>query len=261
MGKEARAMEGMRTFREYGERSGISYEAVRKKVENHQKNYRANRLKLETAISELNMKLQIVQKYISDAEEKGESQEYIDGLRLKLSDLDKQIIEARERLNLLNGFYNGVLTDENNVKYLNEAAQAYLDQQRKESVVTVPDRDSKAALKVAQDENEMLRRQIVKLQEALLTERTGKLQDLQEADRSASEDMAARLDKLEERAQKIERNIELIADQQETLFQDLEALQITKKTDYDRLTERIDDLYTEVLKTRKRGIFGRIKED
>lgn len=254
MGKEARAMEGMRTFREYGERSGISYEAVRKKVENHQKNYRANRLKLETAISELNMKLQIVQKYISDAEEKGESQEYIDGLRLKLSDLDKQIIEARERLNLLNGFYDGVLTDENNVKYLNEAAQAYLDQQRKESVVTVPDRDSKAALKVAQDENEMLRRQIVKLQEALLTERTGKLQDLQEADRSAVVDA-------EKRIQWLESRVKVLAEEVEDLQNEVEALQITKKTDYDRLTERIDDLYTEVLKTRKRGIFGRIKED
>lgn len=242
MQKEARATEGLRTFREYAEISGTSYEAVRKKVETHSRRYEIARDRLRNAEASLNYL-----KGKADAAADPGAREQYQGELEKAEMICK---EARAEYETVKAFYDGV-KEIGSTKYLNEAAQAYLDRQKRETVVTVPDRDSKAALQVAKEESEALRRQILNLQEALLTERTGKLQDLQEADRSAAEDAKKRIQWLESR-------VKVLAEEVEDLQNEVEALQITKKAEYDRLTERIDNLYNEVLKNRKRGLFGRI---
>lgn len=226
MQKEARATEGLRTLREYADISGISYEAVRKKVETHLRRYALKSPKMAAA--------KIGETFGNEIPEE----------------------EAKE-FEELKAFYNGVI-EINGTKYLDEAAQAYLDRQRRETVVTVPDRDSKAALQVVKEESEALRRQILNLQESLLNERTEKLEDLKATDRTAIEDATARLKKLENRVDRIAEIIDKIDEDQTRLDILLTAAQEAEKADFQALSERIDNLYTDVLKSRKRGLFGRI---
>lgn len=261
MKRETKAMAGLRTFREYAEHSGISYEAVRKKVETHLKNYQANRERIEKA-------LEVARKHYAEAGEMLDSAtaenadpEEISKCEMAVRSCEAEYNSLQEELKALEGFYNGVTTDTAGTKYLNESAQAYLDGKKRETVVTVPDRDSKAALKVVNEENEALRRQILKLQEALLTERTNKLEELRTEDRTGAEDRAARLEALEEKAKQLEQSIDQITEAQKRIQETIESIQLTEKADFDRLTERLDNLYTEVLKSRKRGLFGRHRED
>lgn len=223
MSQEART-DGLRTFREYAQLSGVSYEAVRKKVE-----------ACKTAYE----KAQALYAYTKNQLERDPDNE---NLKIKFDAVSNDM-ETRRKV------AEGVVTI-GNTKYLTEAAQAYLDQQREGRVIVQPDNHAKEALAVVQSEAEALRKRVIDLQETVLKSQTAELEDLKE------NGSAERIRELEALVEKQGERINLLTEDNGRILRELEA----NKADFKALTERLDNLYTEVLKSRKKGLFGRYKE-
>ena len=206
--KARAAAEGLLTFREYAESTGVSYESVRKKVENHQKIYEQNRKTLDILKREAEAD--------PEDEEKRRRYEFL-----------ADTVKEQKR------FCEGVVQI-GGAKYLDEAARTYLDRQRKETVLAVPDTHTKEALAISKGEADALRKKVIDLQEMLLQERTAKLEDLKSADNETIENIIKRLD---DQARQIDAN----------------------KAEIKALQDRIGELTEEVQKSRKKGIFGRYR--
>lgn len=223
MSQEAR-VDGLRTFREYAQLSGISYEAVRKKVEAQRAVYDRNKA--------------AAQDYKRMLEKDPDNE----NLKMQYNAL-KDAMESRKAI------AEGVITIDG-TKYLTEAAQAYLDQQREGRVILQPDNHAREALAVVQSEAEALRKRVIDLQETVLKSQTAELEDLKE------NGSAERIRELEALVEKQGERINLLTEDNGRILRELEA----NKADFKALTERLDNLYTEVLKSRKKGLFGRYKE-